>query len=150
MKYTTEVTNQIHKILDYMWHDEKNHFNGEEDHMFYVLIKLVLAYKVEALYVDILRTLSNILDDRKLDLSQDDRKKLVDNIKLIKNTDLFYENDDDTLVCSNCISPGVYIQQFINPNDGSTYIDNDYEMIAICEYCNFEETELVPLSKAEK
>jgi len=142
----------VHKILDYMWQDEKKHFSGEDDHIFYVLIKLVLTYKVEALYTDILRTLSSKADEfRKIPLPKKDRDKIFKYINIIKNTDLYVANNDTTFVCSDCISPDVYIQQFVSPNDGSTITyESDYEMVSICEYCNFEECELVPLIEALK
>ena len=140
----------IKSILNYLWEDERKHFNGESDHIFYSLIQLAISYKIEALYPDILRTLSNAYDDNEKYLDQESKDKIFDWIKKYKNEKLFTAVDDDTLVCSNCISPSVYVQQFINPNDSSHPNYQNYEMIAICEYCNFEETELVPLSKAEK
>tara|TARA_Y100000768_G_scaffold318691_1_gene254207 strand:+ start:19555 stop:19992 length:438 start_codon:yes stop_codon:yes gene_type:complete len=140
----------IKSILNYLWEDERKHFNGESDHIFYSLIQLAISYKIEALYPDILRTLSNAYDDNQKYLDQESKDKIFEWIKKYKNEELFTAVDDDTLVCSNCISPSVYVQQFINPNDNSHPNYQNYEMIAICEYCNFEETELVPLSKAEK
>lgn len=140
----------IKTILNYLWEDERKHFNGESDHIFYSLIQLAISYKIEALYPDILRTLSNAYDDNEQHLDQESKDKIFEWIKKYKNEELFTAVDDDTLVCSNCISPSVYVQQFINPNDNSHPNYQNYEMIAICEYCNFEETELVPLSKAEK
>ena len=140
----------IKSILNYLWEDERKHFNGESDHIFYSLIQLAISYKIEALYPDILRTLSNAYDDNEQHLDQESKDKIFEWIKKYKNEELFTAVDDDTLVCSNCISPSVYVQQFINPNDNSHPNYQNYEMIAICEYCNFEETELVPLSKAEK
>lgn len=140
----------IKSILNYLWEDERKHFNGESDHIFYSLIQLAISYKIEALYPDILRTLSNAYDDNQKYLDQESKDKIFEWIKKYKNEKLFTAVDDDTLVCSNCISPSVYVQQFINPNDNSHPNYQNYEMIAICEYCNFEETELVPLSKAEK
>ena len=140
----------IKSILNYLWEDERKHFNGESDHIFYSLIQLAISYKIEALYPDILRTLSNAYDDNEKYLDQESKDKIFEWIKKYKNEKLFTAVDDDTLVCSNCISPSVYVQQFINPNDNSHPNYQNYEMIAICEYCNFEETELVPLSKAEK
>jgi|TARA_B100000073_G_scaffold49785_1_gene36674 hypothetical protein len=140
----------IKSILNYLWEDERKHFNGESDHIFYSLIQLAISYKIEALYPDILRTLSNAYDDNEKYLDQESKDKIFEWIKKYKNEELFTAVDDDTLVCSNCISPSVYVQQFINPNDNSHPNYQNYEMIAICEYCNFEETELVPLSKAEK
>ena len=140
----------IKSILNYLWEDERKHFNGESDHIFYSLIQLAISYKIEALYPDILRTLSNAYDDNEQYLDQESKDKIFEWIKKYKNEELFTAVDDDTLVCSNCISPSVYVQQFINPNDNSHPNYQNYEMIAICEYCNFEETELVPLSKAEK
>ena len=140
----------IKSILNYLWENESKHFNGESDHIFYSLIQLAISYKIEALYPDILRTLSNAYDDNEKYLDQESKDKIFEWIKKYKNEELFTAVDDDTLVCSNCISPSVYVQQFINPNDNSHPNYQNYEMIAICEYCNFEETELVPLSKAEK
>ena len=145
-----EAEAAVKAILNYLWQDERKHFNGEADHIFYSLIQLVLSYRIESMYVDILRTLSNGYEDNKKYLDQESKDKIFRWIEKYKNDKLFTAIDDETLVCSECLSPSVYVQQFINPNDSTQPNYENYEMISICEYCNFEETELVPLSKADK